>query len=165
MTTWHAEGSVQLFIDAPPDRVYDAVADVTATGDRSLECQRCVWLPGAPPGAPGARFRGHNRKGRFIRWSRTCEITEADRGREFAFRTIPTRLDPSRRDSTTWRYQLVPEGTGCRVTHAYAVTKMPPLPFKTIYGRLMPHHRDMRPHMLYTLESLRDQLARVTSHV
>jgi hypothetical protein len=93
-----------------------------------------------------------------IRWSRVCEVTTAEPGRSFAFRTIPIRIDPSRNDSTTWSYTLTAEGSGTRVTHSYSITTPPLAPFKTIYGRLLPHHRDMRPHMTHTLESLRDKL-------
>jgi hypothetical protein len=150
-------GSVELYIEAAPEQIYRRVADVTGTGDRSLECRRCEWISGVAPATVGARFRGHNRKGWLIRWSRVCEVTTADSPRAFAFRTVPSRWDPSRRDSTTWTYTLTPEGPGTLVTHSYEVTKMPLAPFKVIYGRMMPHHRDMRPHMIHTLEALRNE--------
>jgi hypothetical protein len=151
------QGAVDLFIAAPPAAVYDRIADVTATGERSTECRSCEWLTGAQPGAVGARFRGRNRSGIF-RWSRICEVTEAVPGRSFAFRTVPERLDPSRADSTTWSFTLDPEGTGTRVTHAYQITKLPVRPFLWLYPRLLPQHRDMRPQMTHTLEALRAQL-------
>jgi hypothetical protein len=154
---WRTEGIVDLFIDAAPERIYKELADVTGTGDRSLECRSCEWLPGAAPQTVGARFRGRNRTG-MIRWSRVCEVTAAEPGRSFAFRTVPTRIDPSRNDSTTWSFTLTPEGSGTRVAHSYTITKQPLAPFKAIYGRLLPHHRDMRPQMIHTLESLRDKL-------
>jgi hypothetical protein len=80
---WKTAGAVELYIDARPEDIYDRIADVTGTGDRSLECSKCVWLPGAPAGTVGSRFRGTNRKGRVIRWSsagscpttRTCALT------------------------------------------------------------------------------------------
>ena len=61
---WKTGGAVDLYIDARPEAMYDRIADVTGTGDRSLECSSCVWLPGAAPGSVGSRFRGTNRKGR-----------------------------------------------------------------------------------------------------
>jgi hypothetical protein len=157
-SAWKTSGAVDLHIDAGPEELYDRIADVTGTGDRSLECSGCVWLPGASPGTVGSRFRGRNGKGRVIRWSRVCEVTVADRGRAFAFRTVPSRWDISRMDSTTWSYRLRPDGEGTTVTHSYEITKPPIGPFPWIFGRLFPHHMDMRPHMAHTLEALRDQV-------
>jgi hypothetical protein len=99
--TWLPRGSVELLIHASPERVYDAIADVTAVGGRSLECRRCDWLPGSKPGSVGARFRSRSRASLVARWSRVCEVTVV----------------------------------------------------------LLSHHRDMRPHMAYTLAALRDELA------
>src|SRR5450759_1423694 len=100
--TWLPGGSVELLIRASPDQVYDAIADVTAVGDRSLECRRCDWLPGSTPGSLGARFGGRNRANVVARWSRVCEVTTAEPGKAFAFRTLPETIDITRRDSTTW---------------------------------------------------------------
>jgi hypothetical protein len=144
-------------IAADANAIYDVIADVTTTGQRSVECRSCEWLPGAAPGTVGSRFRGHNRRG-LARWSRVCEVVEAEPGRAFAFRTIPARMNPSQNDSTTWSYRLVPEGAGTRVTHGYQITKHPARPIKWLYGLLFPHHRDMRPQMTHTLEALRGEL-------
>lgn len=154
---WRHEGSVEIVIAADADTIYARIADVTTVGGRSVECRSCEWLPGAAPGTVGSRFRGRNRSGR-LRWSRVCEVTEADPGRRFAFRVVPARFDPSRADSTTWSYVLVPEGTATRVTHAYRIEKWPARPLKWLYGRLLPQHRDMRPQMAHTLEQLRREL-------
>ena len=157
---WRSEGSASIRITAPPAVVYDRVADVTATGDRSLECRAAHWLPGQPPGQAGSRFRGHNRSGRLLRWSRTCEVTEAVPGVCFAFRTVPERWDPSRNDSTIWRYTLTADAGGTLVTHDYRVVKPPLAFFGWLYGRLLPHHHDMRPHLQYTLDALARELGR-----
>ena len=154
---WRTEGSVELFVDAPPAAVYDAVADVTRTGERSPECRAAEWLPGSVKAAVGARFRGRNRSG-IARWSRVCEVVVADPGRAFAFRTVPERRDPSRRDSTTWSYAFEAEGDGTRVVHSYEITQLPSPFFRAVYGRLLPDHRDMRPQMLATLEALRSSV-------
>jgi uncharacterized protein YndB with AHSA1/START domain len=156
---WRYEGAVERDIDAAPERVYELIADVTTTGERSVECRSCEWLPGAPPGTVGSRFRGRNRSG-LARWSRVCEVVAAEPGRRFAFRTVPERFDPTRADSTTWSYTLTPEGTGTRVTHSYRITREPVPPFKWLYGRLFPQHRDMRPQMAQTLDVLAAQLER-----
>ncbi len=160
---WQTGGAVELSIGASSENVYDRIADVTGTGNRSTECTRCEWLPGQPPGTVGARFRGHNRKGRLIRWSRVCEVVLADRGVVFAFRTVPERWDVTRMDSTTWRYDLRPEGEGTRVTHSYEITKPPVGPLPWLFGVFMPHHKDMCPHMAHTLEVLRDEAESATT--
>ena len=151
---WRTRGEVSLHIDAPPERLYDLVADVGSTSTRSQEVQACVWLDGPPPGTVGSRFRGRNRAG-LIRWSRVCEVVTATRGEAFAFQTVPERLDPTRRDSSVWGYLFEPDGTGTRITHYYTLVQ-PPRPWLlTLYGILMPHHRDARPALRHTLEQLR----------
>jgi hypothetical protein len=151
---WRTHGAASLFIEASPERLYDLVADVTSASTRSGEVQGCVWLVGPPPGAVGSRFRGRNRAGVF-RWSRVCEVVTAVRGKEFAFRTVPERFDPLRRDSSVWGYLLESEDTGTRITHYYALTK-PPRPWLlAFYGIVMSHHRDPRPALRHTLEQLR----------
>jgi hypothetical protein len=146
---WRDEGSLECVIDADAGAIYARIADVSTAGDRSVECRSCEWLPGVAPGTVGARFRGRNRSA-LARWSRVCEVTEAEPGRRFSFRTVPERFDPTRADSTTWSYLLVPEETGTRVPHAYRI--------KWLYGQLFPQHRDVRPQMRHTLETLRAEL-------
>jgi hypothetical protein len=154
---WRTSGSVELVVPAGPEALYGVVSDVTRIGERSPECHAAHWLPGAQAGALGAVFRGSNRAGWAARWSRRCQVVVADPGRAFAFRTLPERLDVSRRDSTTWRYDFERVDAGTRVRHSYEITKLPVQPIRAVYGVLMPHHRDMRPHMRANLEALRDQ--------
>jgi hypothetical protein len=155
--TWRSDGSASLHIEAPPECVYDHIADVTRTGARSLETRVAEWLPGSSAGSVGARFRGRNRSG-LARWSRICEVLEADRGRRFAFRTVPQRFDPTRADSTIWGYAMHREGAGTRLTHDYHVVRLPLPGFRHLYSLLLPHHRDMRPHLEYTLRALKADL-------
>ena len=155
---WLVAGAVERVIDAPAGEIYRVLSDVTSTGERSNECRRAEWLPeslGEP--VVGARFRGYNRS-RLARWSRVCEVIEARPGHAFAFRTIPERYDLSRRDSTTWRYDLIPDGQQTTVRHSYEITTPPLRVFKAVYGVLLPQHRDMRPAMRQTLEALAKSL-------
>jgi Polyketide cyclase / dehydrase and lipid transport len=158
---WCTEGNVNLFIDATPEVIYRVLADVTGTGERSTECRSCSWLPGAEPGTVGARFRGRNRSG-LIRWSRVCEVILANPSEAFAYRTVPERIDPSRKDSTTWQFALTRSGSGTKVEHSYVINKLPSAPFKALYGRMLPQHRDMRPQMAETLQSLSIQVGSET---
>ena len=154
---WRTHGEVELVVPADPAEVYRVVSDVTRIGERSPECHAAAWLPGAPSGAVGSVFRGRNRSGWAARWSRRCEVVIARPGRAFAFRTLAERIDVSRRDSTTWRYDLEPVDGGTRVVHSYEITTLPLRPMRALYGLLLPHHRDMRPQMQANLEALRDQ--------
>jgi hypothetical protein len=155
---WRRQSTVDAYIGAAPDAVYDLVADVTRTGERSTECVACAWLPGRAPALAGARFRGHNRVGALVRWTRICEVLVADRGREFTFRTVPSRWDYSRRDSSIWGYRMAAEGQGTRLTHFHEAVLLPAPPLTSVYGRFFPHHKDPRAAMTYTLDTLRRQL-------
>lgn len=150
---WRTHAEASRLIEASPERVYDLVSDVASASARSGEVQECVWLAGPPPGTVGSRFRGRNRAGVF-RWSRVCEVTTAVPGKEFAFRTVPERFDPLRRDSSVWVYVLESEDTWTRITHYYALTKAPYPWLLAFYGIVMPHHRDPRPALRHTLEQL-----------
>ena len=104
-------------IAAPAGAVYDVVADVTSTGQRSPECRRIEWLGDPARPIVGARFRGRNRW-RGYTWWRTVHIVAADRGREFVFATKPGR--GIYHDTTTWAYRFEPTGEGTtRVTESY----------------------------------------------
>ncbi|MFD6062833.1 hemerythrin domain-containing protein [Rhodococcus wratislaviensis] len=156
------EGSAELWIDVPAGQLYDVVADVTRISERSPECCSCAWLPGRSPETVGARFRGHNRA-HHMRWSRVCEVTAADPGRKFEFRTVSDRRNPLYHDSTTWSYIFRADGDGTRVTHSYRIDVLPYRPLLALYSRLQPQHRDMRPQMRQNLEALRRQAHAGTS--
>ncbi|MHA6783471.1 SRPBCC family protein [Pseudonocardia saturnea] len=145
-------GKASVHVEATPDRLYRLVADVTRIGEYSPECRKARWLDGSDRAAPGARFRGDNVATTLLRWSRTCEVLVADTGREFTFRTLPTWRY---RDSTVWSYRLRPSGTGTDVTESYEVVLVPPRPVMAAIRRLLPHHLDMRPHLVRTLEALK----------
>lgn len=155
---WRAGAAASLHIAASPDAVYDRVADITRSGERSLECRSATWMAGSAAATVGARFRGRNRSGP-ARWSRVCEVVEAERGRRFAFRTVPERVDLTRADSTLWSYTIEPDGAGSLVTHDYRIVKWSPLPgFRHLLALLFPHHRDMTPHLEHTLRALKAEL-------
>lgn len=158
---WRTSGSVELTIDAAPTDVYALISDVARIGERSPECRTAEWVSGVP-GTVGAVFRGRNRVGWAARWSRRCEVTQAEPGAAFAFRTVPERFDPSRRDSTTWTYELTPVEGGTHVRHSYEITRLPLQPFRTVYGIVFSAHRDMRAQMAHNLAVLDRQLTRAT---
>jgi uncharacterized protein YndB with AHSA1/START domain len=96
----------EIDIDAPPERVYALLADITRMGEWSPECVRCRWI--GPPRGPraGARFRGTSRNGRR-RWSTVSTVVAATPGRAFAFDVTYFRFPVA-----TWSYDFRPNGRG-----------------------------------------------------
>ncbi len=102
------QASVSLHIDAPPEKVWGLVSDITKMGTYSPEVFEAEWLGGATGPAQGARYRGHvkrNEKGPTY-WT-TCEITECEPGEVFEFAVMM-------RDKVvnTWRYEFKPGPNG-----------------------------------------------------
>ena len=99
---------------APADRIYDLVADVTRMGEWSPETTSCRWLGGASEAAVGARFKGTNQNG-AKRWSTTCRVVAAERGKRFAFDVRAAGMPIAR-----WAYDLAAEaGGGTNVTESF----------------------------------------------
>ncbi len=109
------KGQATIHIDAPPERVYELVSDVTRMGQWSPECYRCEWVGGATGPAPGARFKGYNRRGR-IRWTTTPRVLTAEPGREFSFVAM---VFGGRVAGARWSYRFEPADGGTLVTESY----------------------------------------------
>ena len=107
--------SVTVHMDAPPDRVWDLVSDVTRIGTYSPETFEAEWLDGATGPEVGARFRGHvKRNGKGPVYWTSCTVLASEPGREFAF-GVGARDKPL----NTWRYRLEPAGDGTDVTESF----------------------------------------------
>jgi uncharacterized protein YndB with AHSA1/START domain len=105
-------------VAAPPEAVYDLLADVTRMGEWSPECTRCEWQ--GTPGEVGSRFTGHNRSGP-ARWSTTAEVLVADRPAEFTFATLH-KGSPA----TRWSYRLEPTAAGgTRLSESFEAISTP----------------------------------------
>jgi uncharacterized protein YndB with AHSA1/START domain len=109
---------VSLQIDAPADRVYDLLTDVTQMGRWSPECTGGKWLGGATGPAVGARFKGSNKHGP-ARWSTECTVTVADRPSQFEWQV--------KQSGMRWGYRFTPDGDGTLVTEYREKTKGTPL--------------------------------------
>lgn len=102
------QASVSLHIDAPPEKVWGLVADITKMGTYSPEVFEAEWLGGATGPAQGARYRGHvkrNEKGPTY-WT-TCEVTECKPGEVFEFAVMLRE-----KVVNTWRYEFKPGSSG-----------------------------------------------------
>jgi len=124
------QAETSLFIDAPPERVWRMVSDVTRMGQWSPITYKCEWLDGATGPAKGARFKGYN-KLTPAKWWTLCEVTDSEPGKLFGFRTIrvsfPIGIGVGEREMTRWRYEFEPEGIGTKVTERYDASFVPPV--------------------------------------
>lgn len=145
---------VEADVRAPVERVWELVADVTRTGEWSHECHEVAWLDGATRAEPGVRFRGANRSA-WLRWHRTCEVTEVSHARLLAWRTIPTWRFV---DSTEWRITLAPLGDDAtRIEQTYEVLRCPRW-WEWLVSRINPPHRDRTAALAGDLARIEDVL-------
>ena len=114
MTERRRSDSVSIEVAAPPEAVYDLVADITRMGEWSPECYRCEWTRGAVGPAVGAHFKARNKGRRGPSWFNTPVVTVAERGRAFAFNRSGPGIG-----SYTWRYTMEPSGAGTKLTEAF----------------------------------------------
>lgn len=143
-----AVDEVSIDIDAPPERVWDLVTDVTAMGRWSPENYRCRWLKNATGPAPGNRFRGWNRakSGPLpLRWATTCTVVDADRPELFRFKV--------RESGATWTYRFDGDGSGgTRLTE----TRQTTTDLRSRFSLLMGRDRDQ-----VVLDGMRQTLERI----
>ena len=144
---------VSIDIEAPPERVYGLVSDITRMGEWSPECRQCTWKGGTTAPAVGARFRARNKGRRGPSWFNTPKVTVAEPGKEFAFNRSGPGIG-----SYTWRYVLTPTATGTRLTESYDVER----PLAAVMSKLTEvwvgsrdRDADLRDGMQTTLERVK----------
>jgi uncharacterized protein YndB with AHSA1/START domain len=108
------EGQATIQIQAPPEKVYAMLSDVTRMGQWSPECVKAEWVGGATGPAVGARFKGHNKLNWLVRWSSTPTVKVADPGKEFTFET--GKLG---KEQTRWTYRFAPKDGGTELTESF----------------------------------------------
>ena len=69
-------GSVTVNVEAPPERIWDLVSDVTRIGRYSPETFEAEWVDGATGPAVGAKFKGHVKRNGVgpVYWT-LCTVT------------------------------------------------------------------------------------------
>jgi len=93
-------------IDAPPERLYEMVADLPRMGEWSPENQGGKWIGGASGPADGARFKSRNRNG-WRRWSTKVTIVSANPPKEISWESQSFGMKIA-----LWRYRFEPNGKG-----------------------------------------------------
>jgi uncharacterized protein YndB with AHSA1/START domain len=112
------KGSVTVRMAAPPERVWQLVADVRNTGKFSPEVMEAEWLDGATGPALGATFRGHVKRNEIgpVYWT-VCRVTACDPGKEFGFEVLV-----GDRPVNNWHYRFTPTADGTDVTESFRMT-------------------------------------------
>jgi uncharacterized protein YndB with AHSA1/START domain len=128
------EGQDTIQIDAPPEKVWALVSDVTRMGEWSPETVKAVWIEGATGPVVGARFKGSNKRG-IARWSTKCTITACEPGKEFSF-----VVGKPEKPDTRWSYKFAntPNG-GTEVTESFEAIEYP-----WYFKLIMPPKRALR---------------------
>ncbi len=112
-----------VHIDAPADRIWELVSDVTRIGSYSPETFEAKWVDGATGPAVGAKFRGHvKRNGKGPVYWTTCTVRECEPGRVFSF-----GVGSSDKPLNVWSYRLAPAGDGTDVTESFHLAHTAPL--------------------------------------
>jgi uncharacterized protein YndB with AHSA1/START domain len=101
--------AVTLHIDAPPEKVWALVSDITRMGEYSPEVVEAEWLGGATGPAVGAPKNGHVRphENRPMLYRTTCEVTQFVPGKVFEFAVMM-----GDRKVNVWRYDFAPGAAG-----------------------------------------------------
>ena len=105
----NASAGAEVTINADADAVYALITDLDTLASLAEENEGMTWRKGERV-TPGAVFKGTNRNGSH-RWTTTCTVTDAEPGRAFAFDVKYMALPIAH-----WRYDIVRDGAGCRVT-------------------------------------------------
>ncbi|HEY0890846.1 MAG TPA: SRPBCC family protein [Nocardioides sp.] len=146
-------GEVSLWMDAPPEKVWDLVSDVTRIGEFSPETFEARWRSGHDGPAVGARFKGHvKRNGVGPTYWTPCTVTvcEPERVFEFAVGTDEVAVN-------NWGYRLEPRDGGTLVTEYFRLEpKLPLRLYWLLLGRL--RGRTNERGMTITLQRMKEVL-------
>lgn len=110
--------TVERYIEASPESLYNFIADVTRTPELTPDIVKVVWLDGATEAKVGARFKATNTVGHGPKWNNKPVFVTVDPGKEIAWARTEVLAG-----TVEWRYRFVPEGSGTRVIESYEVTK------------------------------------------
>jgi ligand-binding SRPBCC domain-containing protein len=144
------QASVTVAMDAPPEAVWDLVADIRNTGKFSPETFEAEWLDGATGPALGATFRGHVKRNEIgpVYWT-TCRVTACDPGREFGFEVLL-----GGKPVNNWHYLFAPVNGGTEVTESFRMSEGLMTTLFGLFGGQLRTRRNIR-DMRKTLERIK----------
>ncbi|WP_102142028.1 SRPBCC family protein [Mycobacterium hubeiense] len=149
---------VSTFIEAPPERVWEIVADIELMPTMSDELQRVEWLDGATEPAVGARFVGHSKHPDLGEWATTSQVIECEPGQVLAW-----AVEDVDNPTAIWRFRLMPTDNGgtelsqwmqmgpARSGLSVAIDRMPEKEQKIVFVRM----REIERNMTVTLEHIK----------
>jgi hypothetical protein len=144
------QASVTVAMDAPPEAVWDLVADIRNTGKFSPETFEAEWLDGATGPALGATFRGHVKRNEIgpVYWT-TCRVTACEPGREFGFEVLL-----GGKPVNNWHYLFAPVNGGTEVTESFRMSESLMTTLFGLFGGQLRTRRNIR-DMRKTLERIK----------
>ena len=145
---------VEVRLSAPPAAVFAVLSDVERTAGLGPEHSAARWE--ADDRGAGARFTGTNRVPSGFEWSVPCVVTACDPPRLFAW-VVGDPASPS----TTWSYELAPDGEGTvvvqRVVHGPG--------FSFLRRQVQQHPEQAQALVADRMSSLRDGMRAVLAAV
>ncbi|TFV56231.1 SRPBCC family protein [Mycobacterium sp. PS03-16] len=136
----------QIDIDAPVEKVWSLVSDLSRMPQWSPQCRVMKTLG---PLRPGTRTLNLNRR-KFLMWPTTCTITEVVPEKKVAF-----RVDAN---NTVWSYELEPTATGTRLVETRnaenGVKKVSTVTVNALFGGVPSFEKEL-------VEGMNESLARI----
>ncbi|MDF1604327.1 SRPBCC family protein [Nocardioides sp. YIM 152315] len=115
------KGEVTVRMDAPPEKVWALVSDVTRIGEFSPETFEAEWTRGSTGPEEGAYFKGHvKRNGVGPTYWTPCQVTRSVPNELFEFRVGTADVAIN-----NWGYRLEADGTGTNVTEYFRLESKP----------------------------------------
>lgn len=99
-------------IQAPPQRVWDLVTDITLLPRFSVELQSAQWADGFDAPALGAQFLGTNRHPAIGEWTTRSYVIDFDVPRTFGWAVGSVEAP-----AATWRFDVEPTDWGTRLRY------------------------------------------------
>jgi uncharacterized protein YndB with AHSA1/START domain len=148
----------ETWIDAPPERVWEVVSDITLMPSMSTELQSSDWLDGDGP-ALGNTFVGRNKHAAMGEWETVSRVVECEKDRVFGW-DVQGYDEPG----SSWRFTLEPENGGTRLRQwmrlgpgrsglSHAIERMPDKEQKIVFVRM----RELESSIIRTLEAVKDR--------
>jgi ligand-binding SRPBCC domain-containing protein len=154
--------AADIYIDAPPDRVWAYVSDIHLMPRLSSELQEVEWLGSASGPEPGSRFVGRSAHASLGSWETVSTIVECDAPERFTW-AVGDPLFPS----SLWRFTLVAQGAGTTLEQwaqmgparsglSFAIDAMPEKEQKIVFVRL----RELETGIKANLAAIKDLVER-----